>query len=175
MTIEEYLAFEDVSEVRHEYFDGKLYEMPDTTDFHNEICLQIAFLLKKLLKLESYKVYMENVKVRITDTKYTYPDVFVTSDTCDLESCRIKQYPIIIIEVLSDKTRVYDKTDKFILYQKIPSLKHYLTIEPEKALVECYSLQEDGTWEVETFTNLSEKVTLSTLNITLDMVDIYEK
>jgi Uma2 family endonuclease len=175
MSVEEYLTFEDTSDVRHEYFDGKLHTMPGTTDFHNEICLQIAFLLRNLLKSKGYKVYMENVKVRITDSKYTYPDVFVTGDSRDSESRRIKQYPVMIIEVLSDKTRVYDKTDKFILYQKIASLKYYLTVEPEKPLVECYSLQEDGTWEVETFTSLSEKITFTSLNIDLEMADIYEK
>jgi Putative restriction endonuclease len=70
---------------------------------------------------------------------------------------------------------VYDKTDKFIRYQKIDSLKYYLTVEPQKALVECYTKQKDGTWEVENFTQLSEVIKLSNLNIELFMQDIYEE
>ena len=66
-------------------------------------------------------------------------------------------------------------TDKFILYQKMSSLKHYLTVEPEKPLVEVYSIQEDGTWEVETFTLISETINLTSLNIELKMTDIYQK
>ena len=174
MTEEEYLAFEETSEVRHEYIHGKLYEMPGTTDFHNEICLQIAFLLKQLLKIKGFKIYQESIKLRISDKKYTYPDVFATSDASDLESRQIKRYPTLIVEVLSDSTRVYDKTDKFILYQQIPTLKYYLTVEPEKPLVECYALQEDGSWEVETFTQLSEVVKLKSLNIELPLTQIYE-
>ena len=174
MTEEEYLAFEETSEVRHEYIHGKLYEMPGTTDFHNEICLQIAFLLKQLLKIKGFKIYQESIKLRISDKKYTYPDVFATSDASDLESRQIKRHPTLIVEVLSDSTRVYDKTDKFILYQQIPTLKYYLTVEPEKPLVECYALQEDGSWEVETFTQLSEVVKLKSLNIELPLTQIYE-
>jgi Uma2 family endonuclease len=174
MTEEEYLAFEETSEVRHEFINGKLHEMAGTTDFHNEICLQIAYLLKKLLKQKGFKIYGENVKLRISDKKYTYPDIFATVDERDMASRTIKQYPTVIVEVLSDSTRVYDKTDKFILYQQIPTLKYYITIEPEKPLVECYALQADGVWEVETYTSLTEIIKLSYLNIELPMADIYE-
>jgi Uma2 family endonuclease len=174
MTEEEYLAFEETSEVRHEFIHGKLYEMPGTTDFHNEICQQLAYLLKFLLKIKGFKIYQEAIKLRISDKKYTYPDVFVTNDASDLASRQIKRYPTLIVEVLSDSTRVYDKTDKFILYQQIPTLKYYLTVEPEKPLVECYALQDDGTWEVETFTTLAEVIKLPFLNMELPMSEIYE-
>jgi Uma2 family endonuclease len=174
MTEDEYLAFEETSEVRHEFIHGKLYEMAGTTDFHNLICGNIYILLRLLLKKTAYKVFSENIKLRISDKKYTYPDVFATCDERDFASRTIKQYPTLIVEVLSDSTRVYDKTDKFILYQQIPTLKYYLTVEPEKPLVECYALQDDGTWEVETYTTLQEIIKLSFLNIELPMVDIYE-
>lgn len=176
MTVGEYIAFEETSEVRHEFINGKLYEMSETTDFHNLMCQQLAFLLKSLLRGKGCRVFQENVKVRILNDKdYTYPDVFFTCDERDATSRHIKRYPSVILEVLSDGTRVYDKTDKFIRYQKIESLKYYLTVEPEKALVECYTKQKDGTWEVETFTQLSEVIKLSHLNIELYMQDIYEE
>jgi Uma2 family endonuclease len=174
MTEEEYLAFEETSEVRHEFIHGKLYEMAGTTDFHNLICGNIYILLRLLLKKTNYKVFSENIKLNFADKKYTYPDIFVTDDMRDATSRLIKRYPTLIVEVLSDSTRVYDKTDKFILYQQIPTLKYYLTVEPEKPLVECYALQEDGTWEVETFTTLAEIINLPYLNIELSMADIYE-
>jgi Uma2 family endonuclease len=174
MTVEEYIAFEEKSETRHEFINGQLYEMPGTTDQHNDICFSITALLKRLIRATPLRAYMESVKVRIKNDKdYTYPDVFVTDDR-DANSPVIKRYPSVIIEVLSDGTRVYDKTDKFIRYQKIESLKHYLTVEPDKTLVECYTKQADDSWEVETFTNISETILLSALNIQLPLRDIYE-
>lgn len=174
MTVEEYIAFEEKSETRHEFINGQLYEKSGTTDSHNDLCFNITAIMKRLIRSTTYRAYMESVKVRIKNDKdYTYPDIFVT-DERDANSPLIKRYPSVIIEVLSDGTRVYDKTDKFIRYQKIESLRHYLTVEPEKTLVECYTKQADDSWEVETFTNISETILLSTLNIKLSMRDIYE-
>ena len=176
MTVEEYIAFEEKAEAKHEFINGKLYEMPGTTDFHNLICQQIAFLFKMLLKGKGFQVFQENIKVRITDDKdYTYPDVFFTCHESDSASRHIKRHPSVIVEVLSDGTRVYDKTDKFIRYQKIESLEYYLTVEPEKPLVECYVKLSDGSWEVETYTQLSESIKLPKLKIELLMSDIYDK
>ncbi len=175
MTVEEYIAFEEMSETRHEFIDGQLYEIPATTDFHNHICGNIYMMLRYIFKGKAMRVFQENIKVRILhDKDYTYPDVFLTGDERDTTSRHIKRYPSVIIEVLSDGTRVYDKTDKFIRYQKIEFLQHYLTVEPEKTLVECYTKQADGSWEVETFTHISEIISLTALNIQLPLSDIYE-
>ena len=175
MTVEAYIAFEETSETRHEFINGQLYEMPETTDFHNLICGNIYIMLRHIFKGTMTRVFQENIKVRILhDKDYTYPDVFVTGDERDTTSRHIKRYPSVIIEVLSDKTRVYDKTDKFIRYKKIESLQYYLTVEPEKTLVECYTKQSDGSWEVETFTHISEIISLTALNIQLPLSEIYE-
>jgi Uma2 family endonuclease len=174
MSVEEYITFEEKSEVRHEFINGQLYEMAGTTDIHNDLCFAITAIMKRLIRSTTNRAYMENVKVRIKNDKdYTYPDIFVT-DERDADSRLIKRYPSVIIEVLSDGTRVYDKTDKFIRYQKIESLKHYLTVEPEKTLVECYTKQADGSWEVETFTHVSDVIPLTALNIQLPLSEIYE-
>ena len=37
MTLEAYITFEETSETRHEFIDGQLYELPETTDAHNDI------------------------------------------------------------------------------------------------------------------------------------------
>ncbi len=175
MTVEAYIAFEETSETRHEFINGQLYEMPGTTDYHNHICGNIYMMLRHIFKGMATRVFQENIKVRILhDKDYTYPDIFITGDERDAASRHIKRYPSVIIEVLSDGTRVYDKTDKFIRYQKIDSLLHYLTVEPEKTLVECYTKQADGSWEVETFTHISEIIALTALNIQLPLSEIYE-
>ena len=68
---------------------------------------------------------------------YTYPDVFVTGHPDDLQNKYIKQFPVLIVEVLSDSIRKYDSIDKFIQYQKITTLEYYLSVEPEIMYVNC--------------------------------------
>lgn len=98
MTVEEYIAFEEMADVRHEFFEGQLTPIPGTTDLHNMICGNIYIALRQLLKKTLCKVYMENVKVQITNKKhYTYPDVFVTCDERDLNSPYIKKHPVLIV------------------------------------------------------------------------------
>lgn len=174
MSVEAYIAFEEKAELRHEYVDGYLIPMPGTTDTHNEICQNITFALRQLLKQTGCKVFMENVKVQITDKKhYTYPDVFVTCDEKDKSDAYIKKHPVIIVEVSSPTTRVYDKTDKFIDYRKITSLRHYLVVDSEKALVECYSTGDGKEWTAEVFISKNEVIPLAAIGVSLPMSAIY--
>ncbi|MBX2889401.1 MAG: Uma2 family endonuclease [Saprospiraceae bacterium] len=84
MTVEEYIEFEERSEIRHEFINGNLIPMPSTTLFHNDICINLVILLRSLLTKGDYKIQQENVKVQIsTEKDYTYPDVVVTGDSRD--------------------------------------------------------------------------------------------
>jgi len=175
MSVAAYIAHEEGADVRHEYFEGQLIPMSGTTDTHNTICLNIAIALRQLLKDTSCKVFMENVKVQITSKKhYTYPDIFVTCDKRDLEDAYIKKYPTVIMEVASPSTKVYDKTDKFLDYRKISSLRHYVIVDTEKEIVECYSSKDGKEWTAETHLSRDEAVALDALGISLAMSDIYQ-
>jgi Uma2 family endonuclease len=80
-TVEEYILFEEQSNVRHELINDQLIEMSGTTDDHNYICQNLVVLLRQLFKGTEIKVYNENVKVQITSEKdYTYPDIMVVPD-----------------------------------------------------------------------------------------------
>lgn len=174
MSVEEYFAFEETSDIRHEYYDGQIIPMPGTTNYHNFICLNIALALRILLKGNSCKVCMENVKVKITEKKdYTYPDIVVTCDERDFEKTYLLEYPSVIFEVSSPSTKVYDKTDKFIRFRKIPSLKHYIVVNSEKVDIEVFSKEKEE-WTSEHFSDMKAELKLPVLNIELNISDIYE-
>lgn len=71
MTVEEYIEFEERSEIRHEFIDNQLIPMPGTTRIHNTICFLIRTLLFQLLKGKDYLVFSENIKVQIEHSKTT--------------------------------------------------------------------------------------------------------
>jgi Uma2 family endonuclease len=175
-TVEEYLALEAQSELRHEFFYGNLYEMPGTTILHNELCIALLLLLKSKLSKQDYKILIESVKVRVNDENvFLYPDVVVASVLNNAENSYILSQPIFISEVLSDSTRRYDSTDKFILYRKIDSLQYYLLVEPEKQVVIFYERTVDGEWESKTYTENEEEIKLPLLNASIRVGDIYGK
>lgn len=53
LTVEEYLAFEETSDIRHEYVGGELYAMSGATRRHNTIALNIASQLLALSRCGS--------------------------------------------------------------------------------------------------------------------------
>ena len=45
MSVAEYIQYEERSEIRHEFDNGKLIAMAGTTDRHNDICYNIKTAL----------------------------------------------------------------------------------------------------------------------------------
>ncbi len=174
-TVEEYILLDEVSDIRHEFINGQLYDMSGTTDLHNEIVGNIYFYLRNLLSNTLWKIYFENVKCKIQgEDYYTYPDVFITNNKSDHENKYIKQHPFLIVEVLSDSTRKYDSVDKFIQYQKIDSLQYYILVEPEVYSVHCFGKDDNGQWQAAIFTKLEEVIELKLLSIEVPLQAIYK-
>jgi Uma2 family endonuclease len=150
MTAEEYLAWEELQETKHEYLNGMVYEvyaMAGAKDAHVTITLNVASLLKAHLRGTPCRTYIADMKLQADeDSAYFYPDVFVTCDPRDRISEYHKSYPKLIVEVLSPSTAGYDRGDKFAAYRKMPSLEEYVVIDPAKLTVDLFRKREDGLW-----------------------------
>ncbi len=76
MTQEEYLAFEDVSEQKHEYYHGEVFAMAAAGNTHNEIFSNLFGTLAFLLKGKPCRPYGSDKRLKIPEnTFYTYPDI----------------------------------------------------------------------------------------------------
>ena len=173
MTEEEYIQFELNSEIRHEYVNGKLIDMPGKSVYNNKIALILVFIFMRHLKEPGFHCYMEGVKLKLSEGKYFYPDVFVTKEAEAEGNKFIRYNPEIIVEVLSQLTRKYDAVDKFINYQKFQSLKYYLLVEPEFPLVTLFYKAEEGEWEMESFTDKNASVPLPLFNFSIALKEVY--
>lgn len=174
-TFEDYLAFEDASEIKHEYVDGEIRAMSGARDEQVTISGNVFSLLRAKLRGELARVYASDMKVKVMATgNVFYPDVVVTCDAADRESKLFKTSPKLIVEVLSDSTAAYDRGDKFAEYQKLPSLEEYVLIEPLRRRVECFRRQSDGSWNYVPFDETAVRVVFSSLAFDAAMDDIYE-
>ncbi len=177
MTVEEYIEFEERSEIRHEFIDNQLIPMPGTTRIHNTICLNLAMLLRLLLKKGAFQIFQENVKVQIASGKdYTYPDIVITNNPIDLtgDDAYFIKHPCTIIEVISKTSRIDDSADKFIRYKNIASLQNYILVDSEKAWVEVRYKTPEGEWEANTYFMSDEKFPIPALGLELKLEDVYE-
>jgi Uma2 family endonuclease len=82
--------------------------------------------------------------------------------------------PCVIIEVLSPSTSGYDRGDKFRYYRSIPQLNQYLLVSQGEILIESYRKTSDNNWLLQEYTPAREILSLDSLGISLNLVDIYE-
>jgi Uma2 family endonuclease len=176
---EDYLTMEAVSPVKHEYFDGEIFQMAGASDEHNTISMNIAAELHQQLKKRQCKVYQNDMRLYIEkEGIYVYPDVMVVCGKPE-----IKKYkgldnllnPVLIIEVLSESTADYDKSRKFDQYRTIESFREYVLVWQDKKRVARYTKQTDGNWLLSDFIGEEAEIILSSIECTLTMDDIYDK
>jgi len=175
-TVEEYIKGEWLSELRHEFIEGRLFEMQQEDTLNNLIRGNIAVVLFHPLKTAGYQSYIHDIKVAIpNENKYYYPDIFSTKeDRIKNTNEFIKYQPEIIIEVASESTHVTDYVDKYIDYSKIPSLLYYLIVEPETTLITVYERGSNSEWVTHKYTQLEDTIKLPKLNIEFLVKQVYE-
>lgn len=175
MTVEEYIRFEWTAECRHEYIDGKLFEMPGAKIIHSKIKGNILIFLYEQLIAKGFEVYSTDVKVsNYNRTNYYYPDIFATREAQTKANEYIQYEPEIIVEVISSSSRITDTIDKYIDYTLIPSLKYYLVVEPEITYVILYAKNGGDKWEATLFSSLTDIIPLPLLELSLPLTEVYK-
>ncbi|MBD2199631.1 MULTISPECIES: Uma2 family endonuclease [Calothrix] len=174
MTIEEYLAWEPLQDLRYEYVSGEVFAMTGGTIPHNDIALNFYTALRPHLRARGCRVNVSDVKVQLTPTSaYYYPDVVVSCDPQDFNARKFIQNPKIIVEVLSPGTSSKDRGEKFTNYLQIPSLQEYLLIDSEKISVERYCRGEGRMWLYYPYTE-GDKISLSSIEFECAIALLYE-
>ena len=176
LTPEKYLQLEAKSDIKHEYIDGEVYAMAGATDTHVTIALNIAILLRNHLRGSGCRVYISDMKVRIeSKNRFYYPDVLVTCEDRDRENSTFKQFPSLIIEVLSDSTEASDRGDKFADYQSLPSLQEYVLVNTKKARIECFRRTKDDLWLLQFYELEDSQFELTSIDFNGKISDVYEE
>lgn len=172
----EYLKWEPLQELRHEYIDGEAFAMTGGTLPHNAISLNLAVALKSHLRGKRCQTFGIDAKVGITPNgPFFYPDGLVTCDESDLKAIKYVLNPCFICEVLSESTEAYDRGNKFIKgYRRLESLKEYLLVKQDEIGVELRRLNERGVWENYYFGACYEEIYLQSLDFRFPVSLLYE-
>jgi Uma2 family endonuclease len=179
-TFAQYLAYEERSLEKNEFYNGQIIPMSGSKFNHNLIATNVMRAIgNKVENMENdYLVLNSDQKVYIeAENVALYPDALVICGQPEFWNGRedLITNPIVIVEVLSKSTRKYDLTDKFLLYQNLPSFKEYITIEPYKSKVCSWYHQDSETWKTSLVTDLTQAVWIRSLDITILLSDIYRK
>jgi Uma2 family endonuclease len=175
LTPDEYLQREEKSAIKHEYINGEIYAMVGTTDTHNTILLNLAFLIRNHLRGSNCRVYAADIKARIEKRNcFYYPDLLVTCDPRDRETPTYKRFSKLIVEILSESTEAFDRGDKFNDYQTLDSLEEYCLINTKHQRLEAFRRNDNGLWLMQTYTPENATFQLQSLGLTANFSDLYE-
>lgn len=175
MSVASYLALEQESEeLRYEYIDGYAYLLAGGTPAHSLIAANLIAEIKPQLRGGPCRVYTSEVKVRLAQSRYVYPDVVVSCDERDedVEAVAL-QYPRLVVEILSPSTEAYDRGNKSDYYRACPSIQEYVMVSTQRQLVEVYRRVNDKLWTLYPF-EFNENVELTSIQVTLPIATIYE-
>ncbi len=182
LSIAEYLAFEEKSEVKYEYENGHVFAMAGGTPNHGAIAANMSGALKNALKAKGKRcrVWGSDLKVHIEKyNSFVYPDGMVVCGELEMKGKDAIQNPLLIVEVLSESTAAYDRGKKFRKYISLPSLVEYILIDEKPPLVHAYSrkIEEDTKrkdWSMRFALGLEESIYLSSIDCEIPLADIYE-
>lgn len=175
ISVEDYLAGEEISPVRYEYVHGEVYAMAGTSDNHNRIVINLTTALSNRLQNSPCEPFSGDIKVRVSPNVYYYPDVLVSCEQ-NPENAYFRNQPILIVEVISPSTQEIDRREKLLFYQQMPSVQEYVVIEQRKMLVEIHRRQPDGRWITYYFNeNADEQVTFEAVELTMTLGEIYRR
>jgi Uma2 family endonuclease len=174
LSVEEYLAFEEKSEQRHEYIDGVIYAMCGASQRHELVAGNLFAAIHGHLRGGPCKAYMANFKLRLRidqkDLLY-YPDVMVACGPVAGTSHYL-QDPKLVVEVLSPSTASIDRREKFLSYKQIATVEEYVLVAQDTAQITTYRREQK--WAPRVHIGPDSIVSFQSIGFSLGLEQIYE-
>jgi len=174
---EDYLRLERQSAVKHEYIKGKIRAMAGAGYLHNLICANLTIEIGSQLRGKSCSVVGSDQRLQIlSGSAFTYPDLTVVCGKPEFNEEKKPDTllnPTLLVEVLSPTTGQYDRSDKFMLYRQVPSLRQYLTLDSRSVHAELYTLDELGRWVLTETRDLAAVLDLASIGCQVPLAEAY--
>lgn len=175
ITPEEYIAGELLSDVRHEYYAGRVEAMAGASDPHGTIASNFNIELGGHLRGKPCKTFVADMKVHIRSADehwFYYPDLVVSCDPAGQHHSYCDT-PSVIVEVLSDSTEHKDRREKFFAFSTILSLHTYILAAQDKREVTVYR-RADGEWR-RVILSGSDTLSIPELEFSVSLDALYAK
>lgn len=160
MSFEEFLAFEEQAEHKHELVDGYVYpwgnfdpaiDLAGTTPSHNRLEHRLHALLDEPARAAGCEIFGSDMKLRVENRSSYYPDVQVVCDPTDQHDLYSTR-PCMVFEILSQSTARIDLIEKLAAYRRIPSLRAYVVVDQYERRIRYFWRAANDSWQDQTLT-----------------------
>ena len=174
-TVEEYLAREMKSDVRHDFYEGQITERPSDTSTHNDIVMNCLVAFRQALRRNEHRVYTLSILLVLRENEYyTYPNLMVCNANEGAGEITLIRRPQLLLDVAYPDTDD-DRGRKFKQYRQLPSLQHHIIVSQTTMLIEYFRRNEADQWIITVLTEPEEVLAIPELNLTLTLADIYDE
>jgi Uma2 family endonuclease len=137
LSVDEFLLWAERQPERWELFDGIPIAMSPERVVHGDVKYKVARALDSAIANAKVpcRFVLDSAAVRIDARSLYQPDALVyCGEPVSADALEIPN-PVVVFEVLSPGNAATDLRDKLQGYFRVPSIHHYLIVDPDKRLV----------------------------------------
>ena len=147
MSVDEFLAWAEGQEGRWELYNGVPYLMAPERAKHGKVKFAVQTALVQGIRRAGLDCHMlpDGATVRVSERTAHEPDALVYCGPEVPGDALEVLNPVIVVEVSSPSTRKIDAGIKLAGYFRVPSLQHYLIVNPDGPPLIHHQRQADDT------------------------------
>jgi Uma2 family endonuclease len=137
MTVDEFLAWSAMQPGRFELVDGEVFGMSPERVAHGRVKFRCQKALERAVQGAGLacEVLPDGATVRVDEATAYEPDALVYCGA-PLDGAAVEvPEPVVVVEVLSPGTSAHDTGAKLAGYFRLPSVRHYLLVDPVRRVV----------------------------------------
>ncbi len=144
MDVDDFLTWASAREGKFELHEGRPVAMSPERVRHAGTKTECAFALREAIRRVNLpcRAYVDGIMIRARRDRAFVPDVLVACPPPPPDVVEIDN-PLIVVEVLSPSTAEADQSLKLEAYLALPSLAHYLILDPVRRVV-IHHARQDG-------------------------------
>jgi len=174
MTADEFLVWCLDKEGRWELVGGEpILLMTGTTQRHDVVTTNLIVALGARLRGGPCRPTTDDVASRMFSGNVRRPDVTVDCGPIRGDALDSTE-PAVFFEVLSPSTRKTDLLRKTDEYRRHPTLKHFVTLEPDLPYALVWTRREDGDWSYVEVSGLDGSLAIPAIGVELPMAEVYD-
>ena len=185
MTVEQYFALDESGDAKYEYIDGYAYllrppssayddtivDLAGGTTTHALLSMNIGHILAGALDESDCAVYSSDVKVKLAEKRYVYPDITVACG--EQEDPAYITSPTLLLKSYPQRRRKRDRGPKFKTYRALASLQEYVLIASQSKAIEVYR-REGVFWKQYSY-HEGDIVELSSVGVSFPFERVYRR
>ncbi len=147
--------------------------MAGATRNHDTVTINIIAGVGRRLRGGPCRPHTADLASRMTAGNVRRPDVSIDCSRGRPNDLTTAE-PTVFFEVLSPSTRSYDFIVKAEEYRHLPTLRHFVLVDPGRAKANVFTRLQDGSWVSHEAIGLEATIELPAVGLSLPLSELYE-